>query len=151
MSQWRSGNESGVAKFTPCPGASAPAGKISVADAKPGRDTSGCGCNCQRGESPRSAGATRKWLLWVIVSITASRGATCTVAMARMAPAHLWVPILRTPNGFGAMQLPRNCQNDHHGVSEPKQYRGSDAPMGGAQLTPDRYPPLRRMFGVSHR
>ena len=112
---YQGGSRRSPATDTPCPSASAPAGKIVEAACQAaGRHESGC---CAASCLPKEQ--RRRWLRWVIASITvkwAERPAR--VAMARTARVHPWVPTLRARNGCGAMAVLPESEVDHRRRTE---------------------------------
>ncbi|MDB6015412.1 MAG: Glucose dehydrogenase [Gammaproteobacteria bacterium] len=149
------GNESGVAKFTPCPGASAPAGKISVADAKPPEGTHpDAGATANAASLPVPPGATREMVaLGDRIYHGQVGGATCTGCHGTNgAGTPLGPDLTDTKWLWSDGSFPAIAKTITTGVSEPKQYRAPMPPMGGAQLTPDQVSAVAAyVWGLSHR
>ena len=149
------GNESGVAKFTPCPGASAPAGKISVADAKPPEGTHpDAGATANTASLPVPQGATREMVaLGDRIYHGQVGGATCTGCHGTNgAGTPLGPDLTDTKWLWSDGSFPAIAKTITTGVSEPKQYRAPMPPMGGAQLTPEQVSAVAAyVWGLSHR
>ena len=136
-----SGVGADAAQIIPCPSASAPAGNISVAEAKPPEGTHpDAGAAVATASLPVPNGATKEMIaLGDRIYHGQVGGATCTGCHGATRRARLWVPTLPTPNGYGAMAATRAiAKTIAAGVPQPKQYRSPMPPMGGAQLTPDQ-------------
>jgi glucose/arabinose dehydrogenase/mono/diheme cytochrome c family protein len=146
------GGADSTTKFTRCPGASAPAGKISVADAQP-----------PEGTHP-NAGATAAVTLRVPKGATQEMvalgdriyhgqvgGATCTGchgaggAGTPLGPDLTDSKWLWSDGSYAAI-----VKTITAGVPQPKQYRSPMPPMGGAQLTAEQVSALAAyVWGLS--
>jgi glucose/arabinose dehydrogenase/mono/diheme cytochrome c family protein len=149
------GNESGAAKYTPCPGAFASAGKISVADAKPPEGTHpDAGATANTASLPVPQGATREMVaLGDRIYHGQVGGATCTgchgvnAAGTPLGPDLTDTKWLWSDGSFAGI-----AKTITTGVSQPKEYRSPMPPMGGAQLTPDQVSAVAAyIWGLSHR
>ena len=150
-----SGSESSTAPFTACPSASAPAGKITVADAKPPEGTHpDAGSAAITASLPVPNGATKAMLaLGDRIYHGQVGGATCVGCHGA--------------NGTGTVLGPDLTDNQWMwsdgrylaiakmitaGVPQPKRYRSPMPPMGGAQLTADQVSAVAAyIWGLSHR
>jgi glucose/arabinose dehydrogenase/mono/diheme cytochrome c family protein len=147
------GGADGATKLTPCPGASASAGEIGVADAQP-----------PEGTHP-DAGAT------AAVSVAVPRGATPEmVALGnRIYHGQVGGATCMGCHGAGGKGTPLGpdltdtkwlwsdgsydgiAKTITSGVPQPKKYRSPMPPMGGAQLTPGQVSALAAyIWGLSH-
>jgi glucose/arabinose dehydrogenase/mono/diheme cytochrome c family protein len=149
-----SGGKSGAAKFTPCPSASAPAGKIMVADAKPPEGTHpDAGATANTANLPVPRGATREMVaLGDRIYHGQVGGATCTGchgptgAGTPLGPDLTDTKWLWSDGSFAGI-----AKTITTGVSQPKEYRSPMPPMGGAQLTPDQVSAVAAyVWGLSH-
>ncbi|MDB6082757.1 MAG: glucose/sorbosone dehydrogenase-like protein [Gammaproteobacteria bacterium] len=150
-----SGNESGAAKFTPCPSLSAPAGKISVADAKPPEGTHpDAGAAATTAGLPVPPGATHEMVaLGERIYHGQTGGATCTgchgasAGGTALGPDLTDVQWLWSDGSFAGI-----AKTIATGVPQPKQYRSPMPPMGGAQLTDDQVSAVAAyVWALSHR
>jgi cytochrome c5 len=148
-------NDSGAPKYRPCPGASAPAGKISVADAKPPEGTHpDAGATANTATLPVPQGATREMVaLGDRIYHGQVGGATCTgchgttAAGTPLGPDLTDTKWLWSDGSFAGI-----AKTITTGVSQPKEYRSPMPPMGGAQLTPDQVSAVAAyIWGLSHR
>jgi glucose/arabinose dehydrogenase/mono/diheme cytochrome c family protein len=148
------GGERGAAKFTPCPTASAPAGKIMVADAKPPEGTHpDAGRTTDTAALPVPQGATREMIaLGDRIYHGQVGGATCTGCHGPNATGTPLGPDLTdtkwlwSDGSFAGI-----AKTITNGVSQPKEYRAPMPPMGGAQLTPDQVSAVAAyIWGLSH-
>ena len=132
------GSESSIAKYTPCPSASAPAGDISVVQAKPPEGThpdAGAAAN-----RPVPQGATPEMVaLGDRIFHGQVGGATCTGCHGAagtgtpLGPNLTHSQWLWSDGSYAGI-----AKTITTGVPQPKQYRSPMPPMGGAQLTPDQ-------------
>jgi glucose/arabinose dehydrogenase/mono/diheme cytochrome c family protein len=149
-----SGGGSGATKFTPCPSASAPAGKIMVADAKPPEGTHpDAGAAANAATLPIPQGATREMVeLGDRIYHGQVGGATCTGchgptgAGTPLGPDLTDTKWLWSDGSFGGI-----AKTITSGVSQPKEYRAPMPPMGGAQLTSEQVSAVAAyVWGISH-
>jgi glucose/arabinose dehydrogenase/mono/diheme cytochrome c family protein len=150
-----SGAESGAAKFTPCPGASAPAGSVSADDAKPPEGTHpDAGAADDTAGLPVAAGATKEMVaLGDRIYRGQVGGATCTGCHGANAKGTPLGPDLTdtqwlwSDGSYAAI-----AETITTGVPQPKQYRSPMPPLGGAQLTSDQVSAVAAyIWGLSHR
>jgi glucose/arabinose dehydrogenase/mono/diheme cytochrome c family protein len=130
-----------TAKFTPCPSATASAGKISVADATPPEGTHpDAGAAAAAVSHPVPKGATREQVaLGDRIFHGQVGGAACTGCHgANGAGTPLGPDLTDTKWLWSDGSYAGIAKTISTGVSEPKEYRSSMPPMGGAQLTPDQ-------------
>jgi mono/diheme cytochrome c family protein len=142
-----------AAPITPCPSDSAPAGQISVNDAKPPEGThpdagAPAGVNL-----PVPAGATQAMVtLGQRIYLGQVGGATCTGchgADAKGTP--LGPNLTHTQWLWGDGSFASIAKTITNGVPQPKQYRSAMPPMGGAQLAPDQVSALAAyIWALSH-
>jgi mono/diheme cytochrome c family protein len=148
-------NESSAAKYTACPAASAPAGKISVADAKPPEGTHpDAGATANTASLPVPQGATREMVaLGNRIYHGQVGGATCTGCHGpNGAGTPLGPDLTDTKWLWSDGSLAGITKTITTGVSEPKEYRSPMPPMGGAQLTPDQVSAVAAyVWALSHR
>lgn len=133
-----SGSDTATAKYTPCPSASAPAGAISVVEAKPPEGThpdAGAAAN-----RPVPKGATPEMVaLGDRIFHGQVGGATCTGCHGAAGTGTPLGPNLA--NGkwrWSDGSYTGIAKTITTGVAQPKEYRAPMPPMGGAQLTPDQ-------------
>jgi glucose/arabinose dehydrogenase/mono/diheme cytochrome c family protein len=150
-----SGAESSAAKFTPCPHASASAGKISVDEAKPPEGTHpDAGAVADSADLPVPAGATREM---VVLGDRIYHGqvgaATCTGCHGANATGTTLGPNLTDTQWlWGDGSYAAIAKTIAAGVPQPKQYRSPMPPKGGAELTPDQVSAVAAyIWGLSHR
>jgi glucose/arabinose dehydrogenase/mono/diheme cytochrome c family protein len=150
-----SGSGGGAAQFTPCPSASAPAGDISVADAKPPEGTHpDAGAAAATGNLPVPNGATKEMIeLGDRIYHGQVGGATCagchgaTGTGTSLGPNLADTQWLWSDGSYRAI-----AKTIAAGVPEPKQYRSPMPPMGGAQLTDDQVSAVAAyVWALSHR
>jgi glucose/arabinose dehydrogenase/mono/diheme cytochrome c family protein len=148
------GNESGAAKYTPCPAASAPAGRISVADAKPPEGTHpDAGAAANIASLPIAPGATHEMVvLGDRIYHGQVGGATCTGCHgANAAGTPLGPDLTDTKWLWSDGSFAGIAKTITSGVPQPKEYRSPMPPMGGAQLTPDQVSAVAAyIWGLSH-
>jgi glucose/arabinose dehydrogenase/mono/diheme cytochrome c family protein len=138
---------------TPCPSASAPAGDVTMAPAKPPEGT-----NVDAGAAaiapPVPDGATPEMVaLGDRIYHGQVGGASCTGCHGSDATGSPLGPSLKSQNRLwsdgsfaGILKVITN------GVPQPKQYRSPMPPMGGAQLTADQASALAAyVWGLSHQ
>jgi glucose/arabinose dehydrogenase/mono/diheme cytochrome c family protein len=135
-----SGSESSTAKYTPCPSASAPAGKISVANAKPPEGTHPDAGAAAAANRPVPKGATQEMVaLGDRIYHGQVGGATCTGCHGAsgtgtpLGPNLTHSKWLWSDGSYAGI-----AKTITTGVPQPKDYRSPMPPMGGAQLTPDQ-------------
>jgi glucose/arabinose dehydrogenase/mono/diheme cytochrome c family protein len=153
---YRGGSGTGAAaQIVPCPSASAPAGDISVADAKPPEGTHpDAGAAVATESLPVPTGATKEMLaLGDRIYHGQVGGATCTGCHgANGAGTALGPNLTDTQWLWGDGSYRSIAKTITAGVSEPKQYRAPMPPMGGAELTPDQVSAVAAyVWGLSHR
>jgi mono/diheme cytochrome c family protein len=150
-----SGSGSGSAQFTPCPSASAPAGDISVADAKPPEGTHpDAGVAAATESLPVPNGATKEMVaLGDRIYHGQVGGATCVGCHGAAGTGTTLGPNLtHTQWLWGDGSYRSIVKTITAGVPEPKQYRSPMPPMGGAQLTDDQVRAVAAyIWGLSHR
>jgi glucose/arabinose dehydrogenase/mono/diheme cytochrome c family protein len=149
-----SGAEPDAASFTPCPSESAPAGQVSVDNAKPPEGTHpDAGAADATANLPVPAGATKPMVaLGQRIFLGQVGGATCTGCHGADAKGTPLGPNLTDTQwlwGDGSYASIAKTITD--GVPQPKQYRSPMPPMGGAQLTPDQVSALAAyIWALSH-
>jgi glucose/arabinose dehydrogenase/mono/diheme cytochrome c family protein len=150
-----SGAERDAAQFTPCPSASAPAGNVTVADAKPPEGTHpDAGIADATASLPIAAGATQEMVaLGDRIYHGQVGGATCTGCHGASATGTTLGPDLTdtqwlwSDGSYAAI-----AKTITTGVLQPMQYRSPMPPMGGAQLTSDQVSAVAAyIWGLSHR
>jgi glucose/arabinose dehydrogenase/mono/diheme cytochrome c family protein len=145
----------GSANVTPCPSASASAGKISVNDAKPPEGTHpDAGGGGGTANLPVPAGATKQMVaLGERIFLGQAGGATCTGCHGADAKGTPLAPDLTDSQWlWGNGSFASIAKTITNGVPQPKQYRSPMPPMGGAQLTPDQVSALAAyIWALSHR
>jgi glucose/arabinose dehydrogenase/mono/diheme cytochrome c family protein len=145
------GPGSGTPKFTPCPSASAPAGDVVEAPAKPPEGThpdAGAAANAKAPE-----GATPEMVaLGDRIYHGQVGGASCTGCHGAYGKGSTLGPDLTHKQWLwsdGSYAGIAKTITD--GVMQPKQYRGVMPPRGGAQLTPDQVLALAAyVWSLSH-
>ena len=149
------GSEASTDNFTACPSASAPAGDIRVADAKPPEGTHpDAGVAAENASLPVPAGVTRAMIaLGDRIYHGQVGGATCTGCHGAGATGTALGPDLTdthwlwSDGSYAAI-----VKTITAGVPQPKQYRSSMPPMGGAQLTSDQVSAVAAyIWALSHR
>jgi len=150
-----SGSGGGASQVTPCPSASAPAGSISAADAKPPEGTHpDAGAAAETASLPVPNGATKEMIvLGDRIYHGQVGGATCTGCHGAAGTGTALGPNLTDTQWlWGDGSYPSIAKTITAGVPEPKQYRSPMPPMGGAQLTPDQVSAVAAyIWGLSHR
>jgi glucose/arabinose dehydrogenase/mono/diheme cytochrome c family protein len=150
-----SGAQAAAAKFTACPGPAAPAGTISVAEAKPPEGTHpDAGAAAATANLPVPQGATREMVaLGERIFHGQVGGAACTGchgptgAGTPLGPDLTDTKWLWSDGSYAGI-----AKTVTTGVSEPKEYRSAMPPMGGAQLTPEQVSALAAyVWGLSRR
>jgi glucose/arabinose dehydrogenase/cytochrome c5 len=143
-----------AAKYTPCPGASAPAGNIAVANAKPPEGTHpNAGAADAVAGLPVPPGATRESLaLGERIYHGQVASATCTGCHGPDAKGTPLGPDLTTTKWlWGDGSYPAIAKIITAGVPQPKAYRSPMPPMGGSQLSSDQVSALAAyIWGLSH-
>ena len=127
-------------KFTPCPGASAPAGNISVADAQPPEGTHPDAGATAAANLAVPKGATQEMVaLGNRIYHGQVGGATCTGCHGAggkgtpLGPDLTDTKWLWSDGSYAGI-----AKTITSGVPQPKEYRSPMPPMGGAQLTADQ-------------
>jgi glucose/arabinose dehydrogenase/mono/diheme cytochrome c family protein len=150
-----SGSGSGASQFVPCPPASAPAGNINVADAKPPEGTHpDAGAAAETASLPVPNGATKEMLvLGDRIYHGQVGGATCTGCHGAGGTGTALGPNLTDTQWlWGDGSYRAIAKTIAAGVPEPKQYRAPMPPMGGAELTPEQVSAVAAyVWGLSHR
>jgi glucose/arabinose dehydrogenase/mono/diheme cytochrome c family protein len=149
-----SGAESNAA-FTPCPNATAPAGKISVDEAKPPEGTHpDAGAVADTADLPVPAGATREMVaLGDRIYHGQVGAATCTGCHGANATGTTLGPNLTDTQWlWGDGSYAAIAKTIAAGVPQPKQYRSPMPPKGGAELSSDQVSAVAAyIWGLSHR
>ncbi len=154
---YRGGSSGGssAGQVAPCPSASAPAGAVSVADAKPPEGTHpDAGAAAETASLPVPNGATKEMMvLGDRIYHGQVGGATCTGCHgAAGAGTALGPNLTDTQWLWGDGSFRTIAKTITAGVPEPKQYRAPMPPMGGAELTPDQVSAVAAyVWGLSHR
>jgi mono/diheme cytochrome c family protein len=147
--------ESIGAKFTPCPSAAAPAGKISVAAAKPPEGTHpDAGAAAVTANLPVPEGATKEMVaLGERIYHGQVGGATCSGCHGADATGTVLGPDLSdTAWLWSDGSYPAIAKTITEGVPQPKQFRSPMPPMGGAQLTANQVSAVAAyIWALSHR
>ncbi len=150
-----SGSRSGATQIIPCPRASAPAGSISAADAKPPEGTHpDAGAAAETASLPVPNGATKEMLaLGDRIYHGQVGGATCTGCHGAGGTGTALGPNLTDTQWlWGDGSYRAIAKTIAAGVPEPKQYRAPMPPMGGAELTSDQVSAVAAyVWGLSHR
>jgi glucose/arabinose dehydrogenase/mono/diheme cytochrome c family protein len=150
-----SSGDSGTAKYTLCPGASASPGEIAAADAKPPEGTHpDAGAAASIDSLPVPQGGSKEMVaLGYRIYHGEVGGATCTGCHGANATGTPLGPDLTgTKWLWGDGSYPAIAKIITAGVSQPKQYRAPMPPMGGAQLTPDQVSAVAAyIWALSHR
>jgi glucose/arabinose dehydrogenase/mono/diheme cytochrome c family protein len=147
------GGKSSAARFTPCPSAAAPAGKIILADAKPPEGTHP-DAGAAAATLPVPPGATQEMVaLGDRIYHGQVGGATCTGCHGADGTGTTLGPNLADTQWlWGDGSYPAIAKTITAGVPQPKQYRSPMPPMGGAQLTADQVSAVAAyVWGLSHR
>ncbi len=146
------GGSVGGANITPCPSATAPAGEIAQAVAKPPEGTHpDAGAAAAGGAIPQ--GATAEMVaLGERVYRGQVGGAACTGCHGDGGKGSALGPALTGKNwlwGDGSYASIEKTIND--GIAQPKQFRSPMPAMGGAQLTPDQVSAVAAyVYSISH-
>ena len=139
-----------AAAVTPCPSASAPAGEVAEALARPQKERMPTQARLQLRNLPVPDGATRA-MVALGDRIPRSSWRSCLCGLPWRARYGL-SPGSRSYQQEVAVerrQLCRNLENDQRwSAAPPKEYRSPMPPMGGAQLTPDQVSAVAHMCGV---
>jgi glucose/arabinose dehydrogenase/mono/diheme cytochrome c family protein len=149
-----SGAPASAAKFTPCPGATASAGTISVADAKPPEGTHpDAGASATASHAVPQGATSEMVVLGERIFHGQVGGAACTGchgangAGTPLGPDLTDTKWLWSDGSYGGI-----AKTITTGVSEPKEYRSPMPPMGGAQLTPEQVSAVAAyVWGLSPR
>jgi mono/diheme cytochrome c family protein len=146
------GGANNTPKFTPCPDASAPAGKISVADAEPPEGTHPNAGATAAASLPVPNGATQEMVaLGDRIFHGQVGGATCTGCHgAGGAGTPLGPDLTDSKWLWGDGSYSGIAKTITSGVPQPKEYRSPMPPMGGAQLTAEQVSALAAyVWGLS--
>jgi glucose/arabinose dehydrogenase/mono/diheme cytochrome c family protein len=147
------GGASNTTKFTPCPGASAPAGNVSVADAEPPEGTHANAGATAAANLPVPKGATQA-MVALGDGIFHGRvgGATCTGCHGAGATGTPLGPDLTDTKWLWSDgSYSGIAKTITSGVPQPKEYRSPMPPMGGAQLSTEQVSALAAyIWGLSH-
>jgi glucose/arabinose dehydrogenase/mono/diheme cytochrome c family protein len=143
-----------AANVTPCPSATAPAGKAVEVAAEPPEGTHPDAGAAATSSLPVPEGATREMVaLGERVYRGEVGGAACTGCHGDsgqgtpLGPDLTGKKWLWSDGSYAGI-----AKTITEGVSQPKQYRSPMPPMGGAQLTPDQVSALAAyVWGLSHR
>jgi glucose/arabinose dehydrogenase/mono/diheme cytochrome c family protein len=129
-----------AAAATPCPSASAPAGEVAGAEAKPPEGTNPAAGAVEPANLPVPAGATPAMVaLGDRVYHGQVGGAACAGCHGAHATGSPLGPDLTSKKWLWSDgSYDGILKTIREGVSQPKQYRSPMPPMGGAQLTPDQ-------------
>ena len=150
-----SGSERSAAQYTPCPSASAPAGNITVADAKPPEGTHpDAGAAAAIDSLPVPNGATKEMVaLGARIYHGQVGGATCVGCHGAAGTGTSLGPNLTDTQWLWSDGSYRAiAKTIAAGVPQPKQYRSPMPPMGGAQLTDDQVSAdAAYVWALSHR
>jgi len=150
-----SGADSSAVRFTPCPSASASAGKITVDEAAPPEGTHpDAGAAAGNAGLPIPAGATQEMVaLGDRVYHGQVGAATCTGCHGANATGTTLGPNLTDTQWlWGDGSYAAIAKTIAAGVPQPKQYRSPMPPKGGAELTPDQVSAVAAyIWGLSHR
>ena len=152
-----SGAQAAAAKYTPCPSATASAGKISEQDATPPEGThpdAGAAAAAAAVSIPVPPGATPEMVaLGQRIFRGQVGGAACTGCHgANGAGTPLGPDLADTKWLWSDGSYAGISKTITSGVSEPKEYRSPMPPMGGAELTPDQVSAVAAyVWGLSHR
>jgi glucose/arabinose dehydrogenase/mono/diheme cytochrome c family protein len=144
-----------AAATTPCPSATAPAGKVSVDDAKPPEGTHPDAGNADATSSlPVPAGASKEMVvLGDRIYHGQVGGAACTGCHGANATGTPLGPDLSGKHWlWGDGSYAAIAKIISAGVPQPKQYRSPMPPMGGAQLSSDQVSAVAAyIWALSHR
>jgi glucose/arabinose dehydrogenase/mono/diheme cytochrome c family protein len=150
-----SASQATATKFTPCPAATASAGAISVADAKPPEGTHpDAGSAASIPSPPLPPGATADMVaMGERIYRGQVAGAACTGCHGNNGTGTPLGPDLSDTKWLWSdgsyTGIARTITT---GVSEPKEYRSPMPPMGGAQLTPEQVSAVAAyVWGLSRR
>jgi glucose/arabinose dehydrogenase/mono/diheme cytochrome c family protein len=147
------GGSSSTTKFTPCPGASASAGNVSVADAEPPEGTHANAGATATANLPVPKGATHEMVaLGDRIYHGQVGGATCTGCHGADATGTPLAPDLTDTKWLWSDgSYSGIAKTITSGVPQPKEYRSAMPPMGGAQLSTDQVSALAAyIWGLSH-
>jgi len=150
-----SGANADTTAVTPCPSDSAPAGQVSMDDAKPPEGTHpDAGAAAVTASLPAPAGATHEMVaLGERIFLGQVGGATCTGCHGADAKGTPLGPNLTDSQWlWGDGSYASIAKTITIGVPQPKKYRSPMPPMGGAPLTPDQVSALAAyIWALSHR
>jgi glucose/arabinose dehydrogenase/mono/diheme cytochrome c family protein len=149
------GAAGGTPQFTACPSAAAPAGVISIADAKPPEGTHpDAGAAATAATLAVAPGASKEMLaLGERIYHGQVGGATCTGCHGDAGGGTALGPDLTDSAWLWSDgSYPAIAKTITDGVPQPKQYRAPMPPMGGAQLSPDQVSAVAAyVWALSHR
>jgi len=149
------GGGGSAAQVTPCPSASAPAGNISTADAKPPEGTHpDAGSAAATANLPVPNGATKEMIeLGDRIYHGQVGGATCAGCHGAAGTGTTLGPNLTDTQWLWSDGSYRAiAKTITAGVPQPKQYRSPMPPMGGAELTDDQVSAVAAyVWALSHR
>jgi glucose/arabinose dehydrogenase/mono/diheme cytochrome c family protein len=153
---YRGGPESGAAKITPCPSATAPAGNPVDEAAQPPEGTHPDAGAAATSNLPVPSGATQEMVaLGGRIYHGQVGGAACTGCHGESGEGTPLAPELAGENKkwlWSDGSYAGIAKTITEGVSQPKQYRSPMPPMGGAQLTPDEVSAVAAyVWALSHR
>ncbi len=147
--------EGQTAKVTACPSASAPAGQISMNDAKPPEGTHpDAGAAAAVANLPVPPGAPKEMVaLGERIFLGQVAGGTCTGCHGADAKGTPLGPSLTGPHWLWSDgSYAAIAKTITAGVPQPKNYRSPMPPMGGAQLTSEQVSALAAyIWALSHR
>jgi glucose/arabinose dehydrogenase/mono/diheme cytochrome c family protein len=147
------GGASNTTKFTQCPGASASAGNVSVADAEPPEGTHANAGATAAANLPVPKGATQEMVaLGDRIYHGQVGGATCTGCHGAGATGTPLGPDLTDTKWLWSDgSYSGIAKTITSGVPQPKEYRSPMPPMGGAQLSTEQVSALAAyIWGLSH-
>ncbi len=150
---YRGGSRSGAAKYTPCPGPSAPAGEIVQAAAQPPEGTHAEAGATASGTLHVPEGATREMVgLGDRIYHGQVGGATCTACHGADGKGSPLGPDLTHKKWLWSDGSYKGiAKTIAEGVMHPKQYRSPMPARGGAQLTDDQISALAAfVWSLSH-
>src|SRR5437870_963203 len=150
---YKGGFRGGAAALTPCPSASALAGEVAEAPAKPPEGTNANAGAAATGNLPVPEGATREMVaLGDRIYHGQVGGAPCAGCHGANATGSPLGPNLTTKKWLWSDgSYAGILKTIREGVAHPKEYRSPMPPMGGAQLTPDQLSALAAyVWALSH-
>jgi len=151
---YRGGSAGAAANSNPCPSATAPAGDVVEADAKPPEGTNPDAGAATTANVPVPQGATREMVaLGERIFRGQVGGAACTGCHGENGQGSSLGPDLADKEWLWSDgSYAEITKTITEGVSQPKQYRSSMPAMGGAQLTADQVSAVAAyVWSLSHR